>query len=173
MRALFACWREEALASSRIRSRTLSRFAKTAEALVSEAFFLWRERNRAAHGKAKVLTALARVSDRRRFERAEMRLALKTWRSNACGGNEGGNGECKVEPEDELEAVAGVFVEAAAAFSTAASVRTGIFTGRVGGGKRDMLGVVLEVGSRVFFLVWWGSVVTLCVLLLGRSCSTR
>lgn len=105
---------------------------------MSEAFFLWRERNRAARGRAKLLTALARVSDRRRFERAEMRLALKMWRKNACGGGEGGGEDSEraggEEPQDGLEAVAGVFVEAAAAFSTAASVRAGVFTGRGGAG---------------------------------------
>lgn len=85
-----------------------------------------------------MLTALARISDRRRFERAEMRLALKTWRRNACGGGEGGEEEWDKgvgeEPQDGLEAMAGVFVEAAAAFSTAASVRAEVFTGRGGWG---------------------------------------
>lgn len=88
---------------------------------MSGAFLAWRGRCRAASGRAKALTAAARVPDRRRFERAEMRLALKTWRRNACGGGGGGGAVA----EEGLEAVAGVFVEAAAAFSTASSVRTG------------------------------------------------
>lgn len=135
LREVFACWRQEARASSRLRSRTFARISKAAEGLVSEAFSMWRERHRAASGRARALTALARVSERRRSERAEMRLALKTWRRNACGGGDGGwvegggegggycgGGGMAVE-EDGLEAVAGVFVEAAAAFSTASSVR--------------------------------------------------
>lgn len=109
---------------------------------MSEAFSTWRERHRTASCKARALTALARISGRRRSERAEMRLALKTWRRNACGGDGGGRGggdgggwvegvgadggdSGVVVVEDGLEAVAGVFVEAAAAFSTAASVRGG------------------------------------------------
>lgn len=105
---------------------------------MSDALSRWRERHREASGRARVLTALARVSDRRRSQRAEMRLALKTWRRNACGGGDGGlvdgdgegggggggGGEVAVEEDGLLEAVAGVFVEAAAAFSTASSVRS-------------------------------------------------
>ncbi|CAN0552153.1 unnamed protein product, partial [Ectocarpus sp. 12 AP-2014] len=126
---VFGRWRGEARASSRLRSRALSRISQAAQGLVSEAFSMWREGSRIAHGKAKALTALARASDRRRSDRAEMRLALRTWRRNACGGDgDGGGGRGgDVEPRgggmaDGLEAVAGVFVEAAAAFSTASSI---------------------------------------------------
>ncbi|CAN0057122.1 unnamed protein product, partial [Ectocarpus sp. 8 AP-2014] len=126
---VFGSWRGEALASSRLRSRALSRISQAAQSLVSEAFSTWREGSRKAHGKAKALTALARASDRRRSDRAEMRLALRAWRRNACGGDSDGGGGRGGDGEtrgggmaDGLEAMAGVFVEAAAAFSTASSI---------------------------------------------------
>ncbi|CBJ48333.1 hypothetical protein Esi_0002_0075 [Ectocarpus siliculosus] len=126
---VFGSWRGEALASSRLRSRALSRISQAAQSLVSEAFSTWREGSRQAHGKAKALTALARASDRRQSDRAEMRLALRTWRRNACGGDGDGGGGRGGDGEprgggmaDGLEAMAGAFVEAAAAFSTASSI---------------------------------------------------
>lgn len=126
---------------------------------MSEAFSMWRKRSHAANGKARALTALARVSDRRRSERAEMRLALKTWRRNACGdggggddggwvegggGADGGGGDGGMAVEDGLEAVAGVFVEAAAAFSTASSVR----------GRRAFSRGCRSLRHGIYLLVW-------------------
>lgn len=74
-------------------------------------------------------TALRRVSERRRSDRAGMRLALRTWRRNAHGGEDvgrfvssGGVGELQWEA-GELKLLAGVSVEAATAFSAVDSVR--------------------------------------------------
>ncbi|CAM9974671.1 unnamed protein product, partial [Hapterophycus canaliculatus] len=127
LRETFACWRREAVASARLRSRALARISRATEGLVSEAFSVWRQGSSAARGKARALATLSRVSDRRRSERADMRLALRNWRRNACGdgdasgsddgrGQEGDGGYGRVGAGD-LEAVAGVFVEATVAFS--------------------------------------------------------
>lgn len=111
---------------------------------MSEAFSVWRQGSSTARGKAKALATLAGVSDRRRSERAEMRLALRNWRRNACGdggrpsdGDDGrwqeGDGGYGGTAGGGLEAVAGVFVEATAAFSTASSVRTAAWGADRGG----------------------------------------
>lgn len=158
LRETFACWRREAVASSRLRSRALSRISQATEGLVSEAFSVWRQGSAAARGKARALATLAGISNRRRSKRADMRLALRNWRRNACvdggptGDDDGGRGQDRggdygeVAGAGGLEAMAGVFVEATAAFSSASSVRPwgggsraagGFDFGRVGGGWRS------------------------------------
>lgn len=72
------------------------------------------------------LTALDRVSKRRRSDRAGMRLALRVWRRQAWaerGLGFGGEEERGAGVDGLLEAMARFSVDAAAAFSTAGSVR--------------------------------------------------
>ena len=81
----------------------------------------------AERAKEAAVVVLKRVCDRRRSDRVGKLLALRTWRENAFRGDElGYTGEVDVGTGEwdsgALEALSGVAVEAAAAFSSASSV---------------------------------------------------
>lgn len=112
---------------SRLRARTLTKLSTTTVGLVACAFGKWREWMHAERAKEAAVVALKRVCDRRRSDRVGKLLALRTWRENAFRGDElrssvevdVGTGEWD---SSALQALAGVAVEAAAAFSSASSV---------------------------------------------------
>ncbi|CAN0404613.1 unnamed protein product [Ascophyllum nodosum] len=128
-------WREQSLASSRLRARTLARLSAVAEGLVTQAFQRWRERSRVDRVKKAATVALSGVYERRRSERAGKILALRTWRQNVCVEEFDSSGSGVkvvsevggVEASEEwdsgaLEVLARVAQEATAAFSFASSV---------------------------------------------------
>lgn len=127
MRDTLARWRARSLAMSRLRARTLTKLSTTAVELVACGFRKWCEWMHAERAKEAAVVALKGVCDRRRSDRVGKLLALRVWRENAFRGYElGSSGEVDVGTGEwdsgALEALAGVAVEAAAAFSSASSV---------------------------------------------------
>lgn len=134
LRNSLSAWRAQAGANSTLRAAALARLSSAAKTTLQEAFSRWRARTGAAAAAQTALSALSRVSNRRRSDRAEMRLALRTWRYRAGlgdvegesggregrGGGDGGGGDGRGLL---LEVVAGVSQEAASAFAMVTSVR--------------------------------------------------
>lgn len=132
IREVIVSWRAEAQAAASTRKRAVERLSAAVRGRIKHAFYLWRQKSRVSGVSETAANMLRRIAERRHSDRVGMRLALRSWNRNTGGrvlSQDDRPGEARTSAvpggmeDDRLEVLAGLAVDAAAAFSTATSVR--------------------------------------------------